>query len=80
MLTSSRADYGIYRPLLHLLQQQPDIRLQIVAFGTHTAVDFGHTVDAVVSDGFPVEKKLPFVLDGTSPATIGPVLDRKSVV
>lgn len=70
VLTSSRADYSIYRPLLQLLHQHPDIHLQLVAFGTHTTVDFGHTVDAIRADGFTVEKELPFVLDGTSPAAI----------
>lgn len=70
LLTSSRADYGIYRPLLQLLQQQPVIDLQIVAFGTHTSGAFGHTVDAIKADGFIVKKELPFVLDGSSPAAI----------
>lgn len=70
VLTSSRADYSIYRPLLQLLQQQPGVKLQIVAFGTHTATEFGHTVDAIRNDGFHVEKELPFVLDATSPASV----------
>lgn len=70
VLTSSRADYSIYRPLLQLLLQQPGIKLQIVAFGTHTARAFGYTVDAIKADGFTIEKELPFVLDGSSPAAI----------
>jgi GDP/UDP-N,N'-diacetylbacillosamine 2-epimerase (hydrolysing) len=70
VLTSSRADYSIYRPLLQLLRQQPVIKLQIVAFGTHTAKNFGHTVDGIIADGFSIEKELPFVLDGSSPTTI----------
>ena len=70
VLTSSRADYSIYRPLLQLLKQEPAIKLQLVAFGTHTAAAFGNTVDAIRKDGFHIEKELPFVLDGSSPATI----------
>jgi len=56
--------------LLHLLQQDPAINLQIVAFGTHTSKEYGNTVDAIRNDGFTVTRELDFVLDGTSPATI----------
>jgi len=70
VLTSSRADYSIYRPLLKLLDRDPGIKLQIVAFGTHTADSFGHTVDSIRHDGFTVDIELPFVLDGRSPRTI----------
>ncbi len=70
LLTSSRADYSIYRPLLQLLQLQPEIKLQLVAFGTHTAPLFGNTIETIRKDGFSVERELPFVLNGTSPQSI----------
>lgn len=70
VLTSSRADYSIYRPLLQVLKKEPAIKLQLVAFGTHTAAAFGNTADAIRKDGFTIEKELPFVLDGSSPKTI----------
>jgi GDP/UDP-N,N'-diacetylbacillosamine 2-epimerase (hydrolysing) len=70
VLTSSRADYSIYRPLLKVLQEHPEIKLQIIAFGTHTSNDFGYTIDAIKADGFQVELHLPYILDGTSPFSI----------
>lgn len=70
ILTSSRADYSIYRPLLQLLKMQPVVKVQIIAFGMHTGTQFGRTVDAIRADGFPVEMELPFVLDGTTPSSI----------
>ena len=70
VLTSSRADYGIYRPLLQLLKEEPEIKLQIVAFGTHTAPAFGNTIEIIKEDGFVIERALPFVLNGSSPKTI----------
>jgi GDP/UDP-N,N'-diacetylbacillosamine 2-epimerase (hydrolysing) len=70
--------------LLQLLQQQSLIKLQIVAFGTHTSAAFGNTVDAIKADGFSIERELPFVLDGTSPATVaasmGKTMEQFSVV
>ena len=55
VLTSSRADYGIYLPLLRKLQEDPEIRLSIIAFGTHTSSSHGHTVDVIRQDGFRVD-------------------------
>ena len=70
ILTSSRADYSIYKPLLKLLSKEPKINLQIVAFGTHTSTEFGKTVKLIRNDGFKVFKTFPFVLDGSSPKAV----------
>jgi GDP/UDP-N,N'-diacetylbacillosamine 2-epimerase (hydrolysing) len=70
LLTSSRAEYSIYRPLLQLLKQEDNFKLQLVAFGTHTSGDFGNTINAIREDGFDIERELPFVLNGTSPKAI----------
>ena len=35
LLTSSRADYGIYKPLLKKISQVKAIDLTIIAFGMH---------------------------------------------
>ena len=50
VLTSSRADYGIYLPLLHLMQKDPGIELSIIAFGSHLKEQFGNTIDQIKND------------------------------
>ena len=37
VLTSSRADFGIYLPLLKLIEKDSFFQLEIIAFGTHTS-------------------------------------------
>lgn len=54
ILTSSRADYGIYLPLLRTLEKEKEIDFEIIAFGTHLAKDFGNTIDQILADGFSV--------------------------
>ena len=54
VLTSSRADYGIYLPLLKKLNSDPFFDLEVIAFGTHLLESYGHTVDAINKDGFRV--------------------------
>ncbi len=70
VLTSSRADYGIYLPLLRKLQEDPEIRLSIIAFGTHTSSSHGHTVDVIRQDGFRVDHELDTLSNDDSPAGI----------
>lgn len=52
VLTSSRADFGIYLPLLKRLITDRDIDLQIIAFGTHCSNAHGKTVQEIYKSGF----------------------------
>ncbi|MDF3027327.1 MAG: hypothetical protein K0S23_1634 [Fluviicola sp.] len=70
VLTSSRADYGIYLPLLRKLQEDPEIRLSIIAFGTHTSSFHGHTIDVIRKDGFQVSHELNTLVNDDSPSGI----------
>jgi GDP/UDP-N,N'-diacetylbacillosamine 2-epimerase (hydrolysing) len=54
VLTSSRADYGIYFPLLKLLKKSQNIDLKIIAFGTHLSQKHGFTLNNILEDGFIV--------------------------
>lgn len=62
VLTSSRADYGIYKPLLKALQEDPDFELSIIAFGTHLSPFHGHTLDSIIADGYEVKYKVNSLL------------------
>ena len=52
VLTSSRADYGIYLPLLQRLKTESTIILEIIAFGTHVSENYGFTISDIVKDGY----------------------------
>lgn len=47
LLTSSRADFGIYLPLIRLLKNQSKVDLEIIAFGAHTSKTYGYTIEQV---------------------------------
>lgn len=70
VLTSSRADYGIYLPLLKKLKTDNFFNLEIVAFGTHLSKKYGNTVNQIYKDGFDVTYKIETLLDGDSPKII----------
>lgn len=54
VLTSSRADYGIYLPLLNALKKEQDISLEIIAFGTHLSRFHGYTLDVIKNDRYDI--------------------------
>ncbi|MHA8101094.1 UDP-N-acetylglucosamine 2-epimerase [Aquirufa nivalisilvae] len=64
VLTSSRADYGIYLPLLNALFEDVFFSLDIIAFGTHLSKTHGHTVDNILNDGFSVKYKIETTPEG----------------
>ena len=70
ILTSSRADYSIYLPLLKVLKSDPFFELQIIAFGTHLSVKFGETVNQITDDGFDITFKVDSLPDSDSPSDI----------
>jgi len=49
VITTSRADYGIYRPLLRAWRAA-DGEVELFAGGTHSLARFGRTVDEIVGD------------------------------
>lgn len=70
VLTSSRADYSIYYPLLTALAEDSFFDLHVIAFGTHLSDRHGHTVDQIVANGFSVTHRIDAVPTGDGPADI----------
>ncbi len=58
VVTTSRADYGIYRPLLARLEKDPAIELRLIVAGTHLEPAFGMTVGEIEADGFPIAERV----------------------
>ena len=70
VLTSSRADYGIYLPLLKALQADPFFDLRLIVFGTHLSSFHGYTKDAIVADGFVIDHEAEHILAADSESAI----------
>lgn len=70
VLTSSRADYGIYFPLLRKLQADPFFDLRLIVFGTHLSPLHGHTIDAIRKDGFVIDHTVDHIPASDTPEAI----------
>ena len=72
IVTSSRADWGLFRAPARLIKTTPAFRLQIIAAGTHLSPRHGMTIDDIHNDGFAVDFQVP-IFDETgddAPAVI----------
>lgn len=67
ILTSSRADYGIYYPLLKKMFADPFFSPEIVCFGTHLSEKHGNTITGIEEDGFTVNHRIHTAPKGDSP-------------
>ncbi len=70
LLTSSRADYSIYFPLIKELEKDAALHLDIIAFGSHNSEVFGNTVQKILEDGFKIAYKIEAFLEDDSPKAI----------
>lgn len=52
VLTSSRADYGIYLPLLKKIKEDNSFELEIIAFGTHISKSHGFTLNEIEKNNY----------------------------
>ena len=70
ILTSSRADYSIYYPLLKELDNDPLIDFNIIAFGAHLSKKHGYSIDQILEDGFEVPFKVDAIVNGDGPESM----------
>lgn len=62
MVTGSRAEYGLLSGLIHAIQDDPELELQIIATNMHLSPEFGLTYKEIESDGFSISKKVVMLL------------------
>ncbi|MFN6082962.1 MAG: UDP-N-acetylglucosamine 2-epimerase, partial [Bacteroidota bacterium] len=76
ILTSSRADYGIYLPLLKELKKDSFFKTEVIAFGTHLSQAHGYTLNQIVEDGFQVPVKVDTMPAGDTPQHISEAMGK----
>lgn len=58
VVTGTRAEYGLLRWVMEIIQQDPTLQLQVVATGMHLSPEFGMTYREIEDDGFVLNKKI----------------------
>jgi len=63
VLTGTRAEYGLFRPLLAALAAEPAFATSLIVTGAHLTPRFGDTVREIEADGYRIAARVPLPLE-----------------
>lgn len=58
VVTGTRAEYGILKPLIQLIHEDEQLKLELLVTGAHLSLSHGNTCRFIESDGFPISRKI----------------------
>ncbi|WP_282629955.1 UDP-N-acetylglucosamine 2-epimerase [Empedobacter sedimenti] len=70
VVTATRAEYGLLKPLMGLIKDSDNLQLQIIATGAHLSPEFGLTYKQIESDGFKIDEKIEILLSADTSSSI----------
>lgn len=62
VITGTRAEFGLLRPLIDEIQENPDLELQLIVTAMHLSPEFGLTVEEIEKAGYKPHKKIECLL------------------
>jgi len=70
VVTATRAEYGLLRPIIQMMEYDTDIDSSIVVTGMHLSPEFGLTYKEIENDGVLINKKIEILLSSDTGASI----------
>lgn len=68
--TSTRAEFGIFLPLLEGIDRDPDLEYLLFAGGSHLSQEYGYTIKEIEESGMAVSGTFDFLPDSDSSAAL----------
>jgi len=63
VVTGTRAEFGLLRNLMLLIEKDPNFELQVISTGTHLDKKFGNTESEIIECGFKINRRVPILSD-----------------
>ena len=76
VVTGSRAEYGLLKPVMEAIQKSEGLRLQLSVAGQHLVPAFGNTIQEIRADGFHVDCQNEMTPLGDTTASMGFAVSR----
>ncbi|MHA0856214.1 UDP-N-acetylglucosamine 2-epimerase [Paenibacillus sp. CMAA1364] len=70
VVSGTRADYGIYYPILQAIEADPSLELHLLITGMHLSPQHGYTVNLIKNDGFRISAQVDTLLQGATHANM----------
>ncbi len=70
MVTGTRAEYGLLRPVMRAIQRSQQLELRLIVAGMHLSHEFGDTYREIEKDHFHADARVDMTFSGDSPAAM----------
>lgn len=70
VMTGTRAEYGLLKPLISKINSDSELDLKLVVTGTHLSKEFGYTVNEIEQDNIPIDSKIEMLLSSDTPTGV----------
>jgi UDP-N-acetylglucosamine 2-epimerase (non-hydrolysing)/GDP/UDP-N,N'-diacetylbacillosamine 2-epimerase (hydrolysing) len=70
VVTGTRAEYGLFYPIMKKIQASDQLVLQLIASTMHLSEEFGNTYQQIEKDGFIIDEKIENLLAADSKSAI----------
>jgi len=70
VVTGTRAEYGLFYPIMKKIQNSDTLELQLIATTMHLSEEFGSTYKQIEKDGFTIDEKIENLLASDSKSSI----------
>ena len=70
VVTGTRAEYGLLKPLIDELQKKSSVQLRVIATGMHLSPEFGLTYREIENDGVRIDDRVEILLSSDTPIGI----------
>lgn len=70
VVTGTRAEYGLFYPILKKIEQSSSLKLQLVVTTMHLSNEFGLTYQQIEHDGFKIDEKIENLLSSDTKSSV----------
>jgi GDP/UDP-N,N'-diacetylbacillosamine 2-epimerase (hydrolysing) len=61
-ITGTRADYPRVKSVLYEINNRKNLKLQLIATGSHLLKEYGYSIQEIIDDGFNIDKQVPMFI------------------
>jgi GDP/UDP-N,N'-diacetylbacillosamine 2-epimerase (hydrolysing) len=70
IVTEARSSFAYFRPIVRLIEEDPELRYSLIVVSQHLLPTFGYSVEEIEREGIEISDRLYSILDGYTTATM----------
>lgn len=78
VITATRAEYGLLKNIIKLIEEDKELELMLVVTGTHLSKDFGYTVTEIREDKIPISAEIDILEEENGAIAVSKTMGKAS--